>query len=131
MRRNRVIILKIASVPYVIVVLKQKQPVTFSCVALFLLKNFLQKLHDDVYQIDALIKSLNEESLIDVLIYVSNRYNGSKNKQIILHTICYTQSTKRFERPFIDQYLLCSINTLCFSLLCLLNFYLQCNLLSS
>ena len=50
MRRNRVIILKTASAPYVIVVLKQKQPVTFSCVALFLLKKFLQKLHDDVYQ---------------------------------------------------------------------------------
>ena len=75
MRRNRVIILKIASVPYVIVVLKQKQPVTFSCVTLFLLKFFLQKLHDDVYQIDASVKSLNEESLIDVLLYVSNRYN--------------------------------------------------------
>ena len=54
--------------------------------------------------VDASIKSLNEESLIEVLLYLSNRYNGSKNKEILLHTICYIQSTKRFERPLIDQY---------------------------
>ena len=57
----------------------------------------------DVYRIDALIKNLNEESLIDVLLYSSDRFNESKNKQILLHTICYIQSTKCFERPLIDQ----------------------------
>ena len=29
--------------------------------------------------------------------------NNSKNKEILLRTICYIQSTKRFERPLIDQ----------------------------
>ena len=62
-----------------------------------------QKLHDDVYQVDASIKHLNEESLIDVLLYGSDRFNNSKNKQILLHTICYIQATKRFERHLIDQ----------------------------
>ena len=48
-----------------------------------------QKLHDDVYWLDASIKHLNEESLIDVLLYGSDRFSDSKNKQILLHTICY------------------------------------------
>ena len=65
--------------------------------------NEKQKLHDDVYPIDASIKNLNEESLIDILLYGSGRYNNSKNKQILFHIICYIQSTKRFERPLIDQ----------------------------
>ena len=65
--------------------------------------NERQKLLDDVYWIDASIKNLNEESLVDVLLYGSDRFNDSKNKQILLHTICYIQATKCFERPLIDQ----------------------------
>ena len=38
--------------------------------------NERQKLHDHVYRVDASIKNLNEESLIDVLLYGSDRYNG-------------------------------------------------------
>ena len=41
--------------------------------------NERQKLLDDVYRIDASIKNLNEESLIDVLLYGSGRFNDSKN----------------------------------------------------
>ena len=63
-----------------------------------------QKLRADVYQIDASIKNLNEESLIDALLHGLERFHDSKNKQILLHTICYTQATKRFERPLIVQY---------------------------
>ena len=51
---------------------------------------FLKKLFfllDDVYRIDASIKNLNEESLIDVLLYGSDSFNYSKIKQILLHTI--------------------------------------------
>ena len=65
--------------------------------------NERQKLRDDVYRLDASIKHLNEESLTDVLLYGSDSFNTSKNKQIFLHTICYIQATKRFERPLIDQ----------------------------
>ena len=32
-----------------------------------------------------------------------DNFDDSKNKQILLHTICYIQATKRFERPLIDQ----------------------------
>ena len=65
--------------------------------------NERQKLLDDVYQIDASINNLNKESLIDVLLHGSDRFNGSKNKQVLLNTICYIQATERFERPLIDQ----------------------------
>ena len=65
--------------------------------------NLRQKLHDDVYRLDASIKHLNEEFLIDVLLYGSNRFNDSRNKETLLHTICYIQATKSFERPLIDQ----------------------------
>ena len=65
--------------------------------------NEKQKFHDNVYRINASIKNLNEVSLIDALLYGSRRYNDRKNKQILLHAICYVQSTKRFQRPLIDQ----------------------------
>ena len=58
--------------------------------------------HDDVYRIDASIENSNEESLIDVLLYGSDRYNDSQNKQLLLHSICYIQFPKRLERPLID-----------------------------
>ena len=73
----------------------------FFCCQFFVNKR--QKLHDDVYRVDASIKHLNEESLIDILLYGSNRFNDSKNKQILLHTICYNQATKCFERHLIDK----------------------------
>ena len=40
--------------------------------------NERQKLRDDGYQLDASIKHLNDESLIDALLYDSDRFNGSK-----------------------------------------------------
>ena len=39
--------------------------------------NERQKLRDDVYRIDASIKNLNEESLIDVLLYCSDNFNNT------------------------------------------------------
>ena len=65
--------------------------------------NERQKLRDDVHQLDATTKHLNEDILIDVLFYGSDRFNDSKNKQIILLTIFYIQANKRFEIPLIDQ----------------------------
>ena len=86
-----------------VVVLKQKQPVTFTCVT-----NTLQTRDKSSVmmfsQLDASIKHLNEGSSIDVLLYGSDRFNDSKNTQILLHTICYIQATKSFERPLIEQF---------------------------
>ena len=65
--------------------------------------NERQKRRDDVYRIDDSIENLNEESLVGVLLYGSDRLNDSKNKQILLQTIYYIHATKRFERSLIDQ----------------------------
>ena len=65
--------------------------------------NERQKLRNDVYRVDASTKNLNEESLSYVLLYSSDRFNGSKNKKIFHYTICYNQDTKRFERPLVHQ----------------------------
>ena len=65
--------------------------------------NERQKRRDDVYCIDDSIKNLNEESLVSVLLYGSDRLNDSKNKQIRLQRSYYIHATKRFERSLIDQ----------------------------
>ena len=67
------------------------------------LGNERQKLYESVYRIDDSIKKLNAESLIDVLLHGSDRFNDSENKQILLPTICYIQATKCFEIPLIDH----------------------------
>ena len=63
--------------------------------------NERQNLHDDLCF--SVMMNASIKHLIDVLLYGSDRFNDSKNKQILLHTICYIQATKRFERPLIDQ----------------------------
>ena len=98
----------------------------FLCCQFF--ANERQKLCDDVYWLDTSMKHLNEESLIDVLLHGSDRFNDSKYKQVLLRTI--------FKLPnVLKDLLLTSANflqllPLCFSLVCLLKLYLQCNLLS-
>ena len=49
--------------------------------------NERQKFFDNVCWIDASNKNLNEGSLVDVVLYGSDRYNDSKNKKILFHTI--------------------------------------------
>ena len=44
--------------------------------------------------------------MIDILLYVCDNFNECDNKEILLHTIDYIKSTKRFERPVIDHCLL-------------------------
>ena len=101
---NEHIISKAAWAPCLILVLKQKQPVTFLVLPIFCKqkKKALWWCLSDRYS----IKNLNVESLIDVLLYSSDRLNDSKNKQILLHAICYIQATKHAERPFIDWLIL-------------------------
>ena len=61
-----------------------------------LFANERQMLRDDVYWINASFKNVNEEPLIDVLLNGPDRFNDSKNKQILHRTICYIQSTNLF-----------------------------------
>ena len=93
--------------------------------------NERQKLRDDVYRIDASIKDLNEESPTDVLLYGSGRLMRVKiNKYFSIQSVL-------FKLPnILKDLLLTSANfvqllPLCFSFICLLKLYLQCNLLYS
>ena len=54
-----------------------------------LFANERQKPRDDVHRIDALIKNLNEESLIDVLLYCSDNFNNSKNKYFSIQSVTW------------------------------------------
>ena len=91
--------------------------------------NKRQKLRDDANLIDDSIKNLNEESLIDILLYSSDRLNDSK-KYFSIQSVIF-----KLPNVFKDL-LLTSANfvqllPLCFSLICLLRRYLQYNLLLS
>ena len=44
--------------------------------------------------------------MIDILLYGCDKFNERDDKEILLHTINYIKSTKRFERPLTDQCLL-------------------------
>ena len=44
--------------------------------------------------------------MIDILLYGCDKFNERDDKEILLHTINYIKSTKRFERRLIEQCLL-------------------------
>ena len=127
MNTNFVIIRKTAWAPCVIAMLKQTTSHFFLRCQSF--ANKRQKLRDDIYLIDDSIKNLNEESLIDVLLYSSDRLNYSKK--------CFSIQSVIFKLPNVfKDLLLTSANfvqllPLRFSLICLLRLYLQYNLLLS
>ena len=71
--------------------------------------NERQNLSDDLCF--SVMMNASIKHLIDVLLYGSDRFNNSKNKQILLHKICYIQATKHFELTSAN---FCSITTVVF-----------------
>ena len=65
-----------------------------------------QKLLNNAYGKYFSSRNLNEESMINILLYGRDKFNDHDNKEILLRTIDYIKSTKRFERPLIDHCLL-------------------------
>ena len=65
-----------------------------------------QKLLHNVYDKHFTLQNLNEKSVIDILLYGRDKFNERDNKEILLHTIDYIKSSKRFERRLIDHCLL-------------------------
>ena len=65
-----------------------------------------QKLLKNVFDKHFSSQNLNEESMIDILEQWCDKINEYHNKEILLHTIDYIQSTKCLERPLIDHCLL-------------------------
>ena len=62
-----------------------------------------QKLLNNVYDKHFSSQNLNEKSMIDILLYGCDKLNERDNKEILLHTIDYIKSSKRFEKPLIDH----------------------------
>ena len=49
---------------------------------------------------------MNEKPTIDILLYGCDNFNERDNKEILLYTIDYVKSTKRFKIPLINHCLL-------------------------
>ena len=81
----------------VIVAQKLKQRIT-SCVARFLQKIDKNSLID-CFKLDVYLRNLNDEMLSDIIFFGSDKYKDTVNKEILIHTINFLKTTKRFERP--------------------------------
>ena len=73
---------------------KLKQQSTFLALPFFVTER--QKLLNNVYDKYFSSQNLNEESMIDILLYGCDKGNERDTKEILLHTIDYIKSTKRF-----------------------------------
>ena len=60
-----------------------------------------QKLFNELLKIDPSLRNLKDESLLDIILYGSDKYKDTVNKEIFLHTINSIKNTKRFEIPLI------------------------------
>ena len=57
-----------------------------------------QKLINDLLKIDQSLRNLKDELLLDIILYGSDKYKDTVNKEILLDTISFTKNTKRFEK---------------------------------
>ena len=49
-------------------------------------------------------RNLKDELLLDIILYSSDKYKKTVNKEILLHKISFTKNTKRIERPLPDHW---------------------------
>ena len=80
--------------------------------------NFLNNVYDKHFS----SQNLNEESMIDILLYGCDKFNERDNKEVFLHTNDYSKSTNRFERS-LNDYRLLKFIALLFILLNSLNLF--------
>ena len=62
-----------------------------------------QKLLNDLLKIDPSLRNLKDELILDIVLYGSEKYKDTVNKEMLLHTISFIENTKRFERPLFDH----------------------------
>ena len=62
-----------------------------------------QKLLIDFLKMDPSLRNLKDELLLDIILYGSDKYKDTVNKDVLLHTISSLKKTKRFERPLFDR----------------------------
>ena len=73
----------------------------FLCCPFFAINR--QKLLNDLLKLDSSLRNLKGELLLDIILYGSDKYKDTVNKEILLHTIRFIKNTKRFERPLFDH----------------------------
>ena len=54
------------------------------------------KLLKNVYSLDQTLRNYDDDHLIHILLYGSEKFNFKLNKEIIQLTICYLKNTERF-----------------------------------
>ena len=59
------------------------------------------KLLKNVYNLDQTLRNYDDDHLIHILLYGSEKFNFNLNKDIIKLTICYLKDTKRFDENLI------------------------------
>ena len=57
-----------------------------------------------MFKIDVFIKILNDEVLLDIFLFGSDKCKDTVNKEILVHTINMCKTTKPFERPLLDRW---------------------------
>ena len=58
-----------------------------------------QKLLNSLFKILVSLKNLNDEMLSDILLFGSDKYKDTVSKEILVYTINFLKTTKRFEKP--------------------------------
>ena len=59
------------------------------------------KLLKNVYNLDQTLRNYDDDHLIHILLYGSEKFNFNLNKDIIKLTICYLKDTERFDENLI------------------------------
>ena len=58
---------------------------------------------NELLKTDPSLRYLKDGLLLDIILYGSDKYKDTVNKEILLHTINFIKNTKRFERPLFDH----------------------------
>ena len=56
-----------------------------------------QKLLNNLFKKDVFLKNLNDEMLWNILLFGSDKYKDTVNKEILIHRINFLKTTKRIE----------------------------------
>ena len=83
---------------FVIVALKLEQQTTSSSLPVFYRKQ------TKALKIVVSLKNLNDEMSLDTLLFGSNKYKDTVNKEILVYLTNSLKTTKRFERPLLDSW---------------------------
>ena len=59
------------------------------------------KLFKNAYNLDQTLRNYDDDHLIHILLYGSEKFNFNLNKNVIKLTICYMKDTERFDKNLI------------------------------